>query len=129
VSRLGNKAVTDVRQRVVRETQGRRGRASDPIWAARKRLLRAQERLSPQAYDRMIADLTGNDPTGHILIAWTAKEHLRALLATAKTGGFAWKGFSTWDQLAIRSLFRRSDIDDVSAPIVVPLGPTVALLG
>jgi len=87
VSRLGNKAVTDVRQRVVRETQGRRGRASDPIWAARKRLLRARERLSPQAYEHMIADLTGNDPTGHILIAWTAKEHLRALLATAKTGG------------------------------------------
>ncbi len=35
VSRLGNKAVTDVRQRVVRETAGRRGRATDPIWAGR----------------------------------------------------------------------------------------------
>ncbi len=35
----------------------------------------------------MITDLSENDPSGHILIAWVAKEELRALLATAKTGG------------------------------------------
>ncbi len=87
VSRLGNKAVTDVRQRVVRETAGRRGRATDPIWAGRRRLLRGAERLTPKAYERMITDLSENDPTGQILIAWVAKEELRALLATAKTGG------------------------------------------
>ncbi len=87
VSRLGNKTVTDVRQRVVRETAGRRGRATDPIWAGRRRLLRAAERLTPKAYEAMVTDLTENDPTGHILIAWVAKEELRALLATAKTGG------------------------------------------
>lgn len=50
-------------------------------------LLRAAERLTPKAYKAMITDLTENDPTGQILIAWVAKEELRALLATAKTGG------------------------------------------
>ncbi len=35
----------------------------------------------------MITDLSENDPTGQILIAWVAKEELRALQTTAKTGG------------------------------------------
>ncbi len=87
VSRLGNKAVTDVRQRVVRETAGRRGRATDPIWAGRRRLLRAAEHLTPKASEAMITSLSENDPSGQILIAWVAKKELRALLATAKTGG------------------------------------------
>ena len=87
LSRLGNKTVTDVRQRVVRETAGRRGRATDPIWAGRRRLLRGAERLTPRAFDTMITDLSDNDPSGQIMIAWVAKEELRALLATAKTGG------------------------------------------
>jgi len=51
VVRLGNQMVTDVRQRVIRETQGRRGRATDPIWASRRRLLRGRERpLTPQLH-------------------------------------------------------------------------------
>ncbi len=75
VSRLGNKTVTDVRQRVVRETAGRRGRATDPIWAGRRRLLRAVERLTPKAYEAMVTDLTENDPTGQILIAWVRKKN------------------------------------------------------
>ena len=87
LTRLGNQAVTEVRQRVVRETAGRRGRASDPIWAGRRRLLRGAERLTPKAFEAMITGLTGNDPTGQILIAWVAKEELRALLACAKSGG------------------------------------------
>lgn len=40
---LANKMVTGVRQRVVRETCGRRGLATDPIWAGRRRLLRGRE--------------------------------------------------------------------------------------
>jgi transposase len=36
---LANDMLTQVRQRVIRETQGRRGRKSDPAWAARRRLL------------------------------------------------------------------------------------------
>lgn len=83
---LANKAVTAVRQRVTRDLLNRRGRKSDPVWAGRRRLLRARERLSPKAFTRMWNDLITHDPTGQILAAWIAKEELRALLACAKRG-------------------------------------------
>jgi hypothetical protein len=35
---LANDMLTQVRQRVIRETEGRRGRKTDPAWAARRRL-------------------------------------------------------------------------------------------
>ncbi len=76
---LANQAVTDVRRRVTFDTQGRRGRKSDPAWAVR--------RLSHNQFVRMWNDLIDGDPTGQILTAWIAKEELRALLALAKTGG------------------------------------------
>ncbi len=85
--RLANQAVTDVRRRVTFDTHGRRGRKSDPAWAARRRLLRGRERLSHNQFVRMWNDLIDGDPTGQILTAWIAKEELRALLALAKTGG------------------------------------------
>lgn len=85
--RLANQAVTDVRQRVVRETCGRRGRTTDPIWAGRRRLLCGRERLSPLAFGRMWNGLIDHDPTNQIVTAWIAKEELRALLATARRGG------------------------------------------
>lgn len=85
--RLDNQAVTDVRRRVTWDTHGRRGRKSDPAWAARRRLLRGRERLSGAQFVRMWNDLIGGDPTGQILTAWIAKEELRALLALASTGG------------------------------------------
>ncbi len=85
--RLANQAVTDVRRRVTWDTHGRRGRRSDPAWAARRRLLRGRERLSHNQFVRMWNDLIDGDPTGQILTAWIAKEELRALLALAKTGG------------------------------------------
>lgn len=85
--RLANQAVTDVRRRVTWDTHGRRGRSSDPAWAARRRLLRGRERLSGPQFARMWNDLIDGDPTGQILTAWIAKEELRALLALARTGG------------------------------------------
>ena len=85
--RLANQAVTAVRQRVTRQTLGRRGRRSDPAWASRRRLLRGRERLSEQAFTRMWNDLIDAEPTGQLLAAWIAKEELRALLATARRGG------------------------------------------
>jgi transposase len=84
---LANQAVTAVRQRVTRDLLGRRGRKTDPVWAGRRRLLRARERLSDTAFTRMWNDLIEHDPTGQILAAWIAKEELRALLGTAKRGG------------------------------------------
>jgi transposase len=85
--RLANQAVTDVRRRVTWDTHGRRGRKSDPAWAARRRLLRGRERLSNTQFVKMWNDLVDGDATGKILTAWIAKEELRALLATARTGG------------------------------------------
>ena len=84
---LANKAVTEVRRRVTVDTTGRRGTAKDPIWAKRTRLLRGYERLSPEAFTKMWNGLVEGDPSGQILTAWIAKEELRKLLATARTGG------------------------------------------
>lgn len=84
---LANKSVTAVRQRVVRETCGRRGRATDPIWAGRRRLLRGRQTLSDKAFTAMLTGLIDNDETNQILVTWIAKEQLRELFATAGTGG------------------------------------------
>jgi transposase len=85
--RLANQAVTDVRRRVTWDLHGRRGRAADPAWAARRRLLRGRERLRPDQFARMWNDLVDADPTSKILTAWIAKEELRRLLACARRGG------------------------------------------
>jgi transposase len=44
---LTNDMLTQVRQRVIRETEGRRGRKTDPAWAVHCRLLTGHERLRP----------------------------------------------------------------------------------
>ena len=85
--RLANQAVTDVRRRVTWATHGRRGRAADPEWAQRRRLLRGYERLRADQFARMWNELTDADPSGKILTAWIAKEELRRLLACARRGG------------------------------------------
>jgi len=85
--RLANQALTDVRRRVTWDTSGRRGRKTDPAWAARRRLLRGREHLSDPQFRRMWNDLIDGDATGQILTAWIAKEELRSLLGTASRGG------------------------------------------
>jgi len=85
--RLANQALTDVRRRVTWDTHGRRGRKTDPAWARRRRLLRGRERLTGRQFTAMWNDLVDADDTGQILTAWIAKEELRALFATARTGG------------------------------------------
>jgi len=86
VVQLGNDMLTQVRQRVIRETQGRRGRKTDPAWANRRRLLTAHERLRPESFARMWNSLidTG-DPGVQILQAYVVKEELRSLLLLAGT--------------------------------------------
>ncbi|GHE49868.1 ISL3 family transposase [Streptosporangium violaceochromogenes] len=81
---LANKALTAVRQRITREERGRRGRATDPEWVNRRRLLRSRERLSDKSFTRMWNGLIDHEPTGQILTAWIAKEELRVLLACAR---------------------------------------------
>jgi transposase len=85
--RLANDTVTAVRQRVIREHEGRRGRKIDPAWRVRRRLLTGYERMRPETFARMWNSLvdTGN-PGWEILGAYVAKESLRSLLTLAGTG-------------------------------------------
>jgi transposase len=78
--RLANDTVTQVRQRVIRETKGRRGRLEDPAWVNRRLLLRAGNTLSLRALARLRATLRADDPTDEIGAAWGVKEQLRWLL-------------------------------------------------
>lgn len=61
---LANQAFTDVRRRVTWHAHGRRGRETDTAWAARRRLLRGRERLSPAQFTKMWNDLMDGDPQG-----------------------------------------------------------------
>ena len=84
--RLGNDMVTAVRQRVIREHEGRRGRSIDPAWRVRRRLLTAHERLRPETFARMWNSLLDTGEPGiEILLAYVVKEDLRALLALCGT--------------------------------------------
>lgn len=78
--KLANDVVTEVRQRVIREQHGRRGRSLDPAWTNRRLLLRAGDTLSPAALTRLKATLRADDPTDEIGAAWGVKEQLRRLL-------------------------------------------------
>ena len=79
--RLANEMVTEVRQRVTRQLHERRGLASDPVWAHRRMLLTAGNRLSRKQLRRLDRVLTADDPSGEIGAAWGCKELLRLLLA------------------------------------------------
>jgi transposase len=81
---LANQMLTDVRQRATRDVRGRRGRKKDPEWAARRRLLTAHERLTPETFARLWNSLVhAGDPGVEILHAYTVKENLRQLLDLA----------------------------------------------
>lgn len=77
VVRLGNDTVDSVRRRVQRQTTGRRGRRDDPLYRIRRLLLRGQERLTPKGAQRLVDGMAQGDPSGHLALAWHAKERLR----------------------------------------------------
>ena len=79
--RLANDMVTEVRQRVARERHARRGITADPVWAHRRMLLTAGDRLSARQLTRLREVLDTDDPTDEIGAAWGCKELLRQLLA------------------------------------------------
>jgi transposase len=103
VVQLANKMLSLVRRRTTAEIRDRRGRASDPEWKARRRLLRNREGLSHEQFERMWNPLPDEGKIGQTLLtAWIAKESLRTLLALARTnadrnqvGHARWK-FLTW---------------------------------
>ncbi len=77
VIRLANAALDDVRRRVQQDTLGHRGRKGDPLYRIRRRLLLAREKLSDDAFDRVLAWLERGDPDGEVSVAYLAKELLR----------------------------------------------------
>ncbi len=80
---LANAAVTQVRQRLVRERHQRRGRALDPAWANRRLLLRGADTLSEAGWARLEHVLGTDDPTDELGAAWGIKEQVRRLLKTS----------------------------------------------
>jgi transposase len=79
---LANRALDDVRRRVQTERLGHRGRRDDPLYRARRALLRAEERLSQAATERLTSLLQLGDPGGEVAIAYRVKERLRDFYAT-----------------------------------------------
>ncbi len=77
VIRLANQALDEVRRRVQHATMGHRGRKGDPLYRIRRRLLLAREKLSDDAFDRVLAWPERGDPDGEVSVAYLAKELLR----------------------------------------------------
>ncbi len=77
--KLGNQMLTEVRQRVLREVLGRRGRKQDAVWAHRMLLLRAGDRLTDAGLHRLEAVLD-EEAFEEVAAAWAIKEHLRRIL-------------------------------------------------
>ncbi|HKT05378.1 MAG TPA: ISL3 family transposase [Rugosimonospora sp.] len=103
IVQLANKMLSLVRRRTTAEIRGRRGRATDPEWKARRRLLRNREDLTDEQFAKMWNPLLDQGTIGQTLLtAWIAKESLRTLLALARTGadrhriGQARYKFLTW---------------------------------
>ncbi|MGY2746280.1 ISL3 family transposase [Arthrobacter sp. UYCu723] len=79
---LANDMLTSVRQGLSQQVRGRRGRATDPAWANRMLLLKADENLSERGQHRLAGVFDTDDPTGKLKAAWQVKEQLRTLLRT-----------------------------------------------
>jgi transposase len=74
---LANRCLDDVRRRVQRDELGHRGRRDDPLYRARRLLLRGEEHLSPVATERLASLLSLGDPNAEVAIAYRVKERLR----------------------------------------------------
>ena len=79
VVRVGNRMVDEVRRRVQNETMGHRGRKDDPLYRARKLLIRGDERLSERGREKLMEALRRGDPFDEVLGAWLAKEACRSI--------------------------------------------------
>jgi len=74
---LANRAVTKVRQRLVRDRDHRRGRQIDPAWANRMLLLRGYDTLFARAKARLDRVFTVRRPHAELSAVWGVKEQLR----------------------------------------------------
>ena len=79
VVRVGNRMVDEVRRRVQNETMGHRGRKDDPLYRARKLLIRGDERLDERGRAKLMEALRRGDPFDEVVGAWLAKEACRSI--------------------------------------------------
>ncbi|PYI63902.1 ISL3 family transposase [Arthrobacter livingstonensis] len=78
---LANDMLTQVRQRVSREQNGRRGLKTDKAWAHRLLLLRGYDTLSDAGKKRLDDVFATDDPSQELVAAWGVKEALRLMLS------------------------------------------------
>jgi transposase len=74
---LANRSLDAIRRRVQIEQLGHRGRRDDPLYRARRLLLRGEEKLSDEASARLASLLELGDPGAEVAIAYRVKERLR----------------------------------------------------
>jgi transposase len=82
VVKLANLALDTVRRRVQVQQLGHRGRRDDPLYRARRLLLRGEERLNDAAASRLRHLLDLGDPTAEVAIAYRVKERVREFYRT-----------------------------------------------
>jgi transposase len=79
---LTNDMLTTVRQGLSQQVKGRGSRATDPAWANRMLLLKANENLSERGHHRLAGVFAADDLPGSLEAAWQVKEQLCTLLNT-----------------------------------------------
>jgi transposase len=79
---LANRCLDAVRRRVQSEQTGHRGRRNDPLYRARRVLLRGEEKLNDKATQRLWSLLELGDPGAEVAIAYRVKERLRDFYRT-----------------------------------------------
>jgi transposase len=79
---LANRALDAIRRRVQNEQTGHRGRRDDPLYRARRLLLRGEERLDAESAERLASLLELGDPGAEVAIAYRIKERLRDFYGT-----------------------------------------------
>jgi transposase len=75
--KLANDKLDLVRRRVQNETTGHLGRKHDPLYRARRLLVRADDRLDERGRTKLVGLLNAGDPKGEVRMAWHAKEVCR----------------------------------------------------
>lgn len=76
VIQLANRALDRVRRRVQVETQGHRGRGTDPLYRIRRTLITAQEHVSHDTSQRLASMLKLGDPHAEVAFTYRIKERL-----------------------------------------------------
>jgi transposase len=77
--RLANDKLDKVRRRVQNELVGHPGRSPDPLYRARRLLVKAHEGLDEKGEKKLRGLLEAGDPGGEVMMAWHAKEVVRAI--------------------------------------------------